>query len=221
MLHCPICRVNVAGNKRCCPLCGGALEGEAERGSEVFPVLRRSVFSVRFVQGLTAIAAITVSALCVLINIALKSESWWSLLVVCGSACAWMTSAVAIAHRRDLTQNIAWQVILVSALALLWDRGTGWHGWSFNFVLPCACAAGLCTIPLLAVLLRLPIRSFSGSQVVCSVIGLVPAVLILTDAVTVVLPSLICAGMAILSISVLLLFFWRTVKAELGRRFHL
>ena len=45
--------------------------------------------------------------------------------------------------------------------------------------------------------------------------------LIACGLVDILLPSLLCAGMAIVSLAALLLFQWQTLKAELQRRFHL
>ena len=221
MQFCPVCKVTIAGAKRCCPLCGGQLTGEPQPETESFPRLPKPPVSARFVLCVLALAAIAVSTICVLVNVATGAQVLWSLLVAAGAGCAWVTAAVAIAHRRDMTQNIAWQVILLSALSFLWDRGTGWHGWSVDFVFPCGCAAGLVTILLLILLLRLPVRAFAGSLIFLTLLGLVPAALVKWGQVKTALPSLICAGLSLVTLSALVLFNWNTVKSELHRRFHL
>ena len=221
MQFCPLCKVTVAGVKRCCPLCGGQLTGKPQPETELFPCLPKPRLCARFVLCVLALSAITVSTVCVLVNVATGTQVWWSLLVAAGAGCAWTTAAVAIAHRRDMTQNIAWQVILLAALSFLWDRGTGWHGWSLDFVLPCGCAAGLVIILLLILLLRLPVRAFAGSLIFLVLLGLVPAVLVAWGRVQTALPSLICAGLSFVTLAALVLFSWSTVKSELHRRFHL
>ncbi|MDO4546484.1 MAG: DUF6320 domain-containing protein [Clostridia bacterium] len=221
MQHCPLCNVNIAGNKKVCPLCGGPLSGQPDPESEVFPAPYKSKVSPNLVLGLIAVVSIAASAICVLINLATQSPTWWSLLVVGGCACAWTTAAIAIAHRRDLTQNIAWQVILITILSLLWDASTGWRGWSIDYVFPCACAAGLLTILLLVIILHLPVRTFSVPFIVCCLIGLIPAVLVACGNVTVAIPSIICSGMSIAMLASLLVFCWPMVKAELNRRLHI
>ncbi len=221
MQFCPTCKVRVAGCKCRCPLCAGALSGTPDAESEVFPLLPRPHVSTHFVQLALALVAIIVSAICVLINLVTPSQVWWSLLVVAGMACAWVTTVIAIAHRRDLTQNIAWQLAFVTLISFIWDGCTGWHGWAASYVLPCGCAAALIAMLLLILLLRLPLRSFATSLLFCTLLGLLPAVLVACGKVRVVLPSLICSGLAIVVLAALLLFFGNTVKSEFHRRLHL
>jgi hypothetical protein len=221
MLNCPVCKVNVAGNKARCPLCGGALSGTADPETEVFPVLSGPRLSVRFYLNALGLFLIAANIICLLINIATFQTAWWSLLVMAGSGCAWVTAAVAVAHRRDLTQSVAWQLTLLSGLSLIWDWRYGFHGWSIDFVLPCAAAAAVITIVLLILLLRLPLRACSSPLIYCALVGLVPGLLVILGKVKTPLPSLICAGLSIVVLCALILFFWNTVKSELHRRFHL
>lgn len=221
MQQCPYCNVTVAGKKQCCPLCGGKLEGTPAPETEVFPALRRATFSGGFVLRVLALIAIAVSAICVLVNMASSTHFWWSAFVVVGAVCVWLAAAVGVAYRRDIMQNIAWQVFLIPGLSILWDVWTGWRSWSIDFVLPCVCVAALLTMLVLGGALRMPVRAFAGGFIAVCVLGTVPAVLVGMGKVRIVLPSLICAGLSILLLAGLLLFQWPTFKAEFMRRFHL
>ena len=220
MQQCPFCHVSVAGNKTCCPLCGGQLTGTPEEDTEVFPALEKPRFSGSFVLRLLALIAISVSAVCVLVNLA-TDGAWWSLFVVVGAACVWVAAAVGIAYRRDIIQNIGWQVLLIPILSILWDLWTGWRGWSLDFVLPCVCVAALLTMLLLAVLLGLPVRSFAGPLAGTCALGILPGVLVACGLIGIVLPSLICAGLSVVLFAGFVIFHWQTFKNELQRRFHL
>lgn len=221
MQNCPYCGVDVAGVKRCCPLCGGPLTGEGDPDREVFPHLEPPRFSGAVVLRLLALAGLAATAVCVLVNIALGTRVWWSLFVAAGALCVFLTAAVGVAYRRDIVQNIGWQVVLVAVLSVLWDLGVGWQGWSLDFVLPCVCATGLLMVLLLAVLLRLPVQSFAGVFGGIGLLGLVPGVLAGLGKVGVLLPSLICAGLSAVLLAAMLLFHWQTFKGELSRRLHL
>ena len=137
MQRCPSCRVTVAGHKSCCPLCGGQLTGTPEPDTEVFPALEKPRFTGNFILRVLALIAVAVSAVCVLVNIALGMHVLWSLFVTVGAACVWAAAAVGIAYRRDIMQNLGWQAVLIPLLSVLWDVWTGWRGWSVDFVLPC------------------------------------------------------------------------------------
>lgn len=221
MQQCPHCNVTIAGCKQCCPLCGGQLIGTPDPTTEVFPALEKPRFTGSFVLRLLSLLAISVSVICLLVNIALGTQVWWSLFVVVGSACVWSAAAVGIAYRRDIVQNIGWQIVLIPALSIAFDLGIGWRGWSIDFVLPCVCIAGLLAMLLLAVLLRLPVRSFAGPLIAACVLGIVPLVLVLTGLCRIQIPSLLCAGLALIALAAFLLFHGRTLFAELQRRFHL
>ncbi len=221
MQECPNCKVRVAGSKRCCPLCGGALEGAGEPESEVFPPLVKPRYTPAFILRMLALAAVTATAVCVLVNIAAGTRVWWSLFVAAGALSVVLAFAVGIAYRRDILQSIGWQVVLASALSILWDAGTGWQGWSLDFVLPCACATGLLMMLVLAVLLRPALQSFAGVFGGTCLLGVVPGVLAGLGKVRIVLPSLICAGLALILLAVMIIFHWQTFKGELSRRLHL
>lgn len=221
MQHCPYCQVNIAGDKRQCPLCGGQLAGTPDPNSEVFPVALKPRFSTGFVLKLLSLIAIVVSAVSILINYGLKSDIWWSAFVVLGAASVWVAAAVGIAYRRDITQNIAWQVLLISGLSIFWDHWTGYRGWSVDFVFPSVCAVGLLSMLLLAVLLKLPIRAFASSFIFCAIAGIIPFVLVLFGKVQIILPSLICTGISVVLLAAFLIFRFQTIKNELQRRFHI
>ena len=35
-----------------------------------------------------------------------------------------------------ITQNIAAEAVIISILCVIWDKFTGWHGWSVDYVIP-------------------------------------------------------------------------------------
>ena len=221
MQRCPNCKVTVAGHKACCPLCGGRLSGPPAPDTEVFPSLEKPRFTGSFALRLLGLLAIAVTVVCLLVNLALGMDDWWWIFVAVGAACVWSAAAVGIAYRRDIAQNIGWQVLLIPALSVLWDIWTGWRGWSADFVLPCVCAVGLLAMLLFAVLFKMPVRAFAGPFIGACVLGIVPAVLVACGVAKVKLPSLVCTGLAVVLLAALLLFQWQTIKAELQRRFHL
>lgn len=221
MQQCPSCKVSVAGHKSCCPLCGGQLIGTPEPDTEVFPALEKPKFTGSFALRAVGLLAITVTVICLLVNMALGMHIWWWLFVAVGAACVWTAAAVGIAYKRDIVQNIGWQVVLIHVICLLWDAWVGWYGWSVNFVLPCVCIVGMLAMLLFAVLCKIPLRMYAGPFIGTCVLGIVPTILVACNVATVKLPSLICTGLAVVLLAVLLLFQWQTIKAELQRRFHL
>lgn len=221
MQVCPYCRVRVAGAKNCCPLCGGTLSGDPDVAGEVFPELEKPRFSASIILRVLALVGVAVTAVCVLVNIALSTAVWWSLFVGAGALCVLLAAAVGVAYRRDIIQNIGWQVALMPVLSILWDVGMGFQGWSLDFVLPCVCATGVLMMLLLAVLLRLPVQSLAGALGGVCVLGLIPGLLAGLGKLRVLLPSLLCTGLSVVVLAAMLIFHWQTFRGELARRFHL
>lgn len=220
MQYCPSCQMHIAGNKCCCPLCGGALEGKGDPQSEIFPRLTPTRSMARRVLRILALTGAAATAVCVLINLAMGTAVWWSLFVAGGVACGILTVAIGIAYRRDIPQNIAWETALVILLAILWDAATGWLGWSLDFVFPCACATGLLMEIALWGILKTPVHVVAGPMGGLGLAALVPGVLVLVGLVNFALPSLLCTAFSILFLAVLVLLRRRTAWGELRRRFH-
>ncbi len=220
MHRCPNCRVNIAGLKRCCPLCGGRLEGVGDPETEVFPELEPPKIR-KLALRVIALLCVSVTAVCVLINMAVSAVVWWSLFVAAGSLCVFLTAAVGIAYRWDIIQNIGWQTLLISVMGIIWDWGMGWQGWSLDYVLPCVCVSGIFMMLLLKVVLKLKIQSMVGAFVGVCILGIVPGVLAAIGRVRVVLPSLICGGISIVLLAVMAFFFGQTLREEFIRRFHM
>lgn len=220
MQYCPSCQMHIAGNKCCCPLCGGALEGKGDPQSEIFPRLTPSKSMARRVLRILALTGAAATAVCVLINLAMGTAVWWSLFVAGGVACGILTVAIGIAYRRDIPQNIAWETALVILLAILWDAATGWLGWSLDFVFPCACATGLLMEIALWGILKTPVHVVAGPMGGLGLAALVPGVLVLVGLVNFALPSLLCTACPILFLAGLMLLRRRTAWGELRRRFH-
>ncbi len=220
MQYCPSCQMHIAGNKCCCPLCGGALEGKGDPQSEIFPRLTPSKSMARRVLRILALTGAAATAVCVFINLAMGTAVWWSLFVAGGVAGGILTVAIGIAYRRDIPQNIAWETALVILLAILWDAATGWLGWSLDFVFPCACATGLIMEIALWGILKTPVHVVAGPMGGLGLAGLVPGVLVLVGLVNFALPSLLCTACSILFLAGLMLLRRRTAWGELRRRFH-
>ena len=220
MQYCPSCQIHIAGNKCCCPLCGGALEGKGDPQSEIFPRLTPSKSMARRVLRILVMTGAAATAVCVLINLAMGTAVWWSLFVAGGVACGILTVAIGIAYRRDIPQNIAWETALVILLAILWDAATGWLGWSLDFVFPCACATGLLMEIALWGILKTPVHVVAGPMGGLGLAALVPGVLVLVGLVNFALPSLLCTACSILFLAGLMLLRRRTAWGELRHRFH-
>ena len=92
---------------------------------------------------------IAAAILCGMINYLTREKLDWFWFAAAGCLCGWLIVAVAYAKRRNILKNEIIQLILVTIIAVLWDKYTGWHGWSLDFVLPFGALAVLGSIPVI------------------------------------------------------------------------
>lgn len=220
MRHCKHCNVTVAGTRSRCPLCGGDLSGEAE-AADRYPVIPDSFsYSKRIMQILSA-SALVAAIICVTVNVLVPTETFWALFAVLGIFCGWLWAMVGIIKKSVITNNIVWQLVLLSLGALLWDWFTGWNGWSVDFVLPCVCVGAMLAIIILSRAMHIPGKGYTFHLIVCAAAGLVPLVLLLTGALRVVIPSILCTAVSLIVVLLQLIFKWRTTYREIQKKLHL
>ena len=82
MLYCEKCKIEVAGNKECCPLCQGELKGMGEAGSDVFPDVPKEKVSSGFLFRLLSFISIAAIIICIAVNLMAPTKVWWSLYAV-------------------------------------------------------------------------------------------------------------------------------------------
>lgn len=219
MQYCRKCRVNVEGRKERCPLCQGELTGEQE--PEMFPEYDEPKFGNNFLVKLISFIAIASAVVCAATDYMLTDGFTWSIISVAGIICAWLTTVVGITYRRRILKNITWQLFLITALSVLWDRFTGWRGWSLDFVLPCACICSMISVFIIAKVLKMNSGEYILYQIIGGFYGLLPLICMAAGMVNIRYPSVICTGISVIIIAALFLFRGRSTKAEIERRFHL
>ena len=58
--------------------------------------------------------------------------------------------AFALHKWRNIPKNMIYQVVILSLLAVVWDRFTGWHGWSLDYVIPILCVTAMVSMSAIA-----------------------------------------------------------------------
>ena len=220
MKICEKCVVSVNGNFEKCPLCQHRLIGEGQ-SENVFPFIplmkHKHSFLYKMVQLCSAMAVI----IAVFVNLMLPQSGFWSLFVIAGVACMWISLIIAVRKRHNILKNLAYQVNIVSALSILWDVFTGWYGWSIDFVVPIAFASVMAATTILARVLKMQANDYMVYMCLLIFYGIIPAIFIGVGLSTIIYPSLICVAASLLSLAALLIFEGSNMMAELKRRLHL
>ena len=159
---------------------------------------------------------LAVAVICGMINIMTAGTLNWSWFAGAGCVCAWLVVMVAYSKRRNILKNEIWQLLLISVIAILWDRFTGWRGWSVDFILPFGVLSVQFSVPVIARVNRLKREEYLFYLAQACIAGLIPMILAWTGVVKFVYPSVICAGISILTLAALFIF----CKKDTLREFH-
>ena len=159
---------------------------------------------------------LAVAVICGMSNIMTAGTLNWFWFAGAGCVCAWLVVMVAYSKRRNILKNEIWQLLLISVIAILWDRFTGWRGWSVDFILPFGVLSVQCSVPVIARVNRLKREEYLFYLVQACIAGLIPMILAWTGVVKFVYPSVICAGISILTLAALFIF----CKKDTLREFH-
>ena len=144
-----------------------------------------------------------------------------SLFVGGATASMWVALAMGFLKRHNLLKNAMWQLIIVTAGCVIWDRMTGWRGWSVDFVLPGVSALVMFTMVLISRVYYKQPKDYVVYFVMASLYGLiVPLVCIAVGITKVTFPSVISMGMAVLMLVGLVLFRGKELRLEMEKNLH-
>ena len=164
---------------------------------------------------------LAVAVICGMINIMTAGTLNWSWFAGAGCVCAWLVVMVAYSKRRNILKNEIWQLLLISVIAILWDRFTGWRGWSVDFILPFGVLSVQFSVPVIARVNRLKREEYLFYLVQACIAGLIPMILAWTGVVKFVYPSVICAGISILTLAALFIFCKKDTLREFHKKFRM
>ena len=141
-----------------------------------------------------------------MINYLTREKLDWFWFAAAGCLCGWLIVAVAYAKRRNILKNEIIQLILVTVIAVLWDKYTGWHGWSLDFVLPFGALAVLGSIPVIVKVQKLEKEEYLFYLVQAAFAGLVPLILMFLHQIRFPYPSVVCTGISLLVFAGMFIF---------------
>ena len=188
----------------------------------MFPIIPPQ--PTRYKRLITFIAFITiaVAATSVAINIAIPTGgAWWSLFVIAGLGCLWLSFLIINKQYWDIPKNIFLQLFIISIMVLLWDFFTGFNKWSLNFVIPILFSCSMIALAVFAQVRKLKVEDYVIFLVIISVISIFSLLLIIFHVVTIVYPAVFCFTISIISLAFLLLFEGKSLLREFQRRMHL
>lgn len=221
MKYCESCKVDIMGERRFCPLCGQLLTGESNGTKSVFPYIPSIQKQFGLLIKIITMSAIACCVLAVAINMMIPNSGWWSVFVVMGVLCLFISTIFAINKSNNPQKNIIYQATTAIVCCVLWDVFTSWHGWSIDYILPLVAITAMLSLSITAKVLKAKLDDTLLYLLIAAFYGVLPIIFVLTNTTKVIYPSLICTAMSVIYISSLVVFRGKHVNSELKKRFHM
>ena len=221
MQNCVNCKVNIRGNHNICPLCGGLLQDNMEQTKDVYPQIPTIYQEFNLFIRIMLLVSISTIIISVAVNEIFTRTSNWSILVVAGILCMWISMFVILRKKSNIPKTILWLIVIISVLSVLWDWKMGWIGWSIDYVIPVVCVGAMIVMAISAKMLKISVRDLTIYLLVDGIFGFVPVLFIVFGWVQVKYPSILCVAASAISLTALILFEGDNMKAELDKRMHI
>ncbi len=198
------------------------LGAKAQKVEPEYPKDARPNYEGRkFMKGFSYIC-IVAAVLCIMANAILSPEGHWSVFANAGILSMWLALTVGYTKRHNLMKNAMWELVIVTIGAMLWDRCTGWHGWSVNWILPCVSMLIQLSMVVISKLQSHSPREYMIYYVMANIYGVIlPLGCILTGFATFRAPAILCVGFSFLFFLALLLFKGREFREEIYKKIHI
>ncbi len=136
MQICPKCKVQIRGKKSCCPLCQSQLKETEGELSAAFPTIRKKKISnITFIKMCTFLF-VAFEIIFGTVNIMTDGAYPFISPVILGILVGWITVLTTMYLRNNLIKVITWEVIVAIIVDVYIDLNTGFHGWSFTWMIP-------------------------------------------------------------------------------------
>ena len=224
MKKCNKCNITIETKQPYCPLCHQKLEGEVPNNfKELYPEyvsLNRKILPTtkKVILFFTVVSTLILA----LINIFTFAGQYWSLIPIGSTIYFWILVRVGALSRRNVAFRIAFLTVLLIGLLILIDFNTIMdnNGWSINYLMPLLLLSCNLAISVIIWIKRLYYRDYFFYLLIVIIFSLVPLILAFFDVVTVVWPSLVAFCLALFILLFLIVFFPKSIKEEIKKRFH-
>ena len=223
MKYCEKCKVVVPSGRERCPLCQRFLTETDQQGydDEIFPYIPTIYHQYNLLIRFLLFLSVTICVICITCNLLFWTHSWWSLFVLAGVGAGWATVAQAIRKRSSFCKHVLYQLVTIALVVVIFDLMTGFHRWSFNYLIPALSSFSMIVIASIAATGHRSIENYIIYMVVSAVFSMVPVIFLLTGWTTVLWPTVLTAAASVIYLAALVLFIGKDTWSELKKRLHL
>ena len=134
MQYCPKCKVHIRGDKRCCPLCEGSVEGTPE--NPAFPVLKKKKYSTQLLFKICLFLFVIVEVVMMMINLMSGFPFHIPGLIMMWAPFVLLDRCVAIYYRGNVVKLVTYQAYAVMIICAFIDYGDRQLTWSLYWIIP-------------------------------------------------------------------------------------
>lgn len=223
MKYCEKCKVVIPSGRERCPLCQSFLAQSELPGhdDEIFPYIPTAYHQHNLLIRVSLFLSIVFCVVCVALNLLVWTDRSWSLFVLGGVGAGWATIVQAVRKRSSFCKHILYQVVTIAAVVVVFDLMTGFHRWSFNYIIPALCTFAMLVVASIAAMGHRLIENYIIYMVVSAVFGIAQLVFLLPHWTTVLWPTVLTASASIIYLAALILFVGRDTMFELRKRLHM
>lgn len=221
--YCPACGVYLTGSRNECPLCGKKLEGNRETEScGIFPKIPVHV-TYDFIFKISTFVTIVCIIVVNIINSVFIPHLSLYIPLNLGAVCAWIIVNVGFQKRRNIPKNIMYEAVIAVLLCILWDKLTGWRGWSTDYVLPVVAAALVVFFFVMGIADKSRVSSYAGYFIIGEVGILITVIMLLMDRLDGISRyfGAISVGVGVTLLLAQIVFRGKTFASELYRWIHM
>ncbi|EKV57342.1 DUF6320 domain-containing protein [Brachyspira hampsonii] len=140
MSYCNNCRLKIKTNRNICPLCLKELNNnndnmminEEYHSYEWFYKMQKKINSKKIVL----LSSLTMIIVLIIVNISTNSKYNWAVISIISILCAYFTFICFTANTLYLRQKLIIEFFILIPLVIVVDIFSGFHKWSFNYVIP-------------------------------------------------------------------------------------
>ncbi len=224
MKRCDKCNITIETNQQYCPLCHQVLKGETKPDfKELYP---EHISARRMVLPTTkkALMYVTLASVMILtvINIATYNGLLWCLIPIGAIIYCWFLVRVGVLSRRNIAFRLALLTVLLIGLLIGIDYRSAPedNGWAINYLMPLLLLSCNLAISMITWIRVSNYRDYFLYFLLILIFSLVPLILVFTKTLSVVWPALSSFGLAMAILLFIIIFFPKSIKEEIQKRFH-
>ena len=220
---CPACGIGLNGVRSECPLCGKKLDNPpCSENNGIFPSIPVHV-TYDFIFKISTFVMIVCIIVVNIINFVFIPHLSLYIPLNLGAVCAWLIVNVGFQKRRNIPKNIMYEAVIAMLLCVLWDKLTGWRGWSIDYVMPVMSCALVVFFFVMGIVDRSRRSSYAGYFMIGEVGIVITVILLLLEHMEGVARyfGAICVGIGVILLLAQIVFRGKAFASEIYRWLHM